>query len=186
MRRLRAVPVGDIFDLGQTHSAIPILPMALPGGPLSVLAELLFNKSQFTGREVTKETDTGMESAGKIANHLYKAFAPNFPLLPGSFSFEAILKSGGGRTDVFGREQSLGQAIASSVGIKLGSYPPDVLRQQAVADYKAKDAEIQANIRSLMREYQRKGLTKEEFQRKVAEQTVKRRKLMEEVREKVQ
>ena len=182
----RFVPVGDVFDLGQTHAAMPIMPMAIPGGPLAVLAEILFNKSQFTGREITQETDTAFETAKNVANHLYKAMTPNFPVLPGSYSFTSILNAGKGKTDAFGREQGAGQALLSSIGIKVGSYAPDVLRQQLMGNYRAKDAELNANIRRLIREYQRKGLTEAEFKAKIADQTAKRRKLMEGVREKVQ
>ena len=43
-----------------------------------------------------------------------------------------------GRTDSFGREQSTVQAASSAFGIKLGSYPQDVLLQNAKRATQAK------------------------------------------------
>jgi hypothetical protein len=59
----RFIPVGDVFDLGQTHAALPWLPVAIPGGPLAVALELYANRSQFTGKEITHESDTPREVA---------------------------------------------------------------------------------------------------------------------------
>jgi hypothetical protein len=40
--------------------------------------------------------------------------APNLPFLPGTYSFQDITDAGKGKTDAFGREKSLPQALASS------------------------------------------------------------------------
>jgi hypothetical protein len=159
----RFIPLGDIVDLGQTHSAVPILPLALPGGPLAVLAELVANKSQFTGKDITQETDTGMEKAGKVFDHLYKAFAPNLVGLPGTYATKAVADAGSGRTDAFGREQSLGMAGLSAVGVKLGAYPADVLRMNEALNYKAAQGEIERSMRKSAREYARQGMSETEF-----------------------
>lgn len=177
----RWVPVGDIFDIGQGHAAIPALPAMTPGGPLAVLAELALNKVQFTGKEITLETDTGVEKAQKVADHLYKAFAPNILILPGTYAWTAAMNAGSGKTDAFGREQSLAQAVISSVGIKVGSYPKDVLQLNAQREAQAKMMEIDRNITALKREYQRKGLDDEAFRAKVAEQQAKKRKVVEDL-----
>ena len=181
----RWMPPGDFFDVGQTHAAIPSLPAAVPGGPLALLAELLLNKSQFTGKPITKETDTGGEMAGKVADHLYKAFAPNLPMLPGTYSSTAIFNAGSGKTDAFGREQSVGQALASSVGVKLGSYPADVAVRNLAAQHAGKVREIGENISALRREYERKGISREEFEKRMAEQIAKRVKLQRDLGEKI-
>ncbi|MGH9971851.1 MAG: hypothetical protein ACREBG_29225, partial [Pyrinomonadaceae bacterium] len=109
----RFLPIGDFFDVGQTHAVLPILPSSVPGGPLALVAELLTNKSQFTGQPIVKDTDTPLEVAQKVVDYIYKSFAPNAPWIPFSYSYQAILNAGKGRTDVFGREQSVVQAIAS-------------------------------------------------------------------------
>lgn len=181
----RWIPVGDVFDIGQSHSALPTLPSMVPGGPLAVLAELALNKQQFSGKEITQETDTGMEKAQKVADYLYKAFAPNIAILPGTYAWTGIVNAGTGRTDTFGREQSLAQAIVSSVGVKVGSYPGDVLRLNAQREAQAKLMEIDRNVTALKRERQKNGLTDEEFQQKVAKQWDKKRKVVQELQDRL-
>jgi hypothetical protein len=175
----RFVPVGDVLDIGQSHAAVPLLPGMTPGGPLAVMMEIIINKSQFTGRDLRLETDTTVEGAQKVADHLYKAFAPNVILLPNSYAFTGAVNAGTGKTDSFGSELSLKQAVASSAGIKASSYPKDVLQLNARREAQFKMMEIDRNITALKREYQKKGLTADEFQAKAADQMAKRRKVME-------
>jgi hypothetical protein len=177
----RWVPVGDIFDTGQTHAALPILPAMQPGGPLMLLAEIALNKQGFTGKSITLDTDTGVEQARKFADYLYKAFAPNIAVLPGTYAWTNIANSASGKTDSFGREQSLPQAIISSIGIKVGSYPKDVLLLNAQRKAQAEMMEIGRNITELNREYQKKGITTEEQQEKSANQMAKKLKVIEEL-----
>ena len=181
----RWIPVGDVFDLGQTHSALPIPPWLMPGGPLMVLGEVLMNKSAFTGKPITLDTDTTIEKAAKITDHLWKAFAPNIALLPGTYAWQGISDATTGRTDAFGREQSVPQAVASSVGVKVGSYPPDVLRRNLEARAKAQIAEINMNIQQLKRQRMTNRIDQDEFQQQVAAQRAKQRRIMDELREKV-
>ena len=181
----RFIPVGDIFDTGQSHSALPLLPSFVPGGPLAVLAELAFNSAQFTGKDITLETDTKLEKAQKIADHLYKAMAPNIAILPGTYAWTSIVNAGTGKTDTFGREQSLTQAVVSSIGIKLGSYPNDVLRLNAQREAQFKMMEIDRNITALKREYQKHGITADQFQAKATDQMDKKRKVVEDLQKRL-
>lgn len=181
----RWIPVGDIFDTGATNAAVPLLPSMMPGGPLALLAEFSLNKTGFTGKPITLETDTPLEKATKTADWLYKAFAPNIAVLPGTYAWTAIANAGGGKTDSFGREQSLTQAIVSSVGIKVGSYPKDVLQLNAQREVQAKLMEIDRNITALKREYQKKGIDADEFQEKIADQAAKMRKVVEKFHERM-
>lgn len=179
----RFVPVGDFLDAGQSHSAIPLIPSIVPGGVLSIMGELVLNKSQFTGKEITRDTDTATEKTLKVVDHLYKAFAPNLVMLPGTYAFQGVVDAGRGKTDTFGREQSTPAAVASAFGIKLGSYPTDVLRKNAWRDTQAKSMEIDRNITQLRRELQRNGIDQDEFRTKVNAQMDKKRALMEAFRE---
>lgn len=181
----RFVPVGDIFDTGQTHSAVPLLPFAIPGGPLALVSELVANKSQFTGRAITLDTDTPTEKAQKVGDHLYKAFAPNIVVLPGTHAWSGVSDAATGRTDSFGREQSTAQAVSSAFGIKLGSYPADVLQLNAQRETQAKMMEIDRNIQQLKREYQRSGITDEEFMSRVEAQQAKKMRIMEDFQRRV-
>jgi len=176
----RWIPVGDVLDTGQTHSAVPVIPVAVPGGPLALAAELLFNKSQFTGKEIVKGTDTGVESAQAVVDHLYKAFAPNIFFLPGTYANKSVMDAGTGRTDVFGREQSVGMALASSVGVKAGAYPVDVMRRNAALQLKGDLSEIRKGMYNLGRERARGGLSDAEFNDKLRKQIEKSRARVEE------
>lgn len=179
----RFVPVGDFLDAGQSHSAVPLIPSIVPGGVLSIMGELVLNKSQFTGKEITRDTDTATEKTLKVVDHLYKAFAPNLVILPGTYAFQGVVDAGRGKTDTFGREQSTPAAVASSFGIKLGSYPTDVLRQNAWRETQAKTMEIDRNITQLKRELQRNGIDQDEFREKVDAQMGKKRALMQKFRD---
>lgn len=197
----RWVPAGDVFDTGQTHAVLPILPPMQIGGPLALLGELNSNKSNFTGKAITLETDTPAEKAEKFADYLFKAFAPNL-LLPNpvgyvgealgadkgfmqTYAWTGASNAGTGRTDSFGREQSLAQAVISSVGVKVGGYPKDVLQLNAQREAQAKDMEIERNLTGLKREYQRNGITAAELQEKAAAQMAKKRKVVEDLQKRI-
>ncbi len=181
----RFVPVGDIVDTGSTQAALPVPPGLMPGGPLVILGEVLMNKSAFTGKAIVLETDTPTEVASKVFSHLYKGFVPNLPGLPGTYATDALVNAGSGKTDAFGRQQSVAQAVASSVGVKLGSYPEDVLRRNTMGRARADEREIETVMRGLQRQRQMNAISQEEFDRKIEVQREKLRKLSQETREKV-
>ena len=181
----RFIPVGDVFDIGQGQSAIPILPGLQPGGPLVVLAEIALNKSAFTGKPITLGTDTARQKAEKFLDHMYKAAAPNVLGVPGTYATTGVVGSLTGRTDAFGREMSTAQAVASSFGVKLGSYPPDVMRRNLMGKFGAEKMEIDKNISQYKRQLQTGRIGQEEFQRLTAIEQDKKRKLQQELSEKL-
>lgn len=188
----RWIPIGDVFDTGQNHAAVPLLPMALPAGPVAVLAELIANRSQFTGRDITQGTDSGWEKILKVADHLFKAFSPNL-MLPGpgyavpgtdrgqlqTYAWQGAQDAATGRTDAFGRELSLPQALGNAVGIKLGSYSEEAARQRLKIEFDRQQAEIRGEIGKSAREFARRGISAEEFAGKVERQRGKLRDLAE-------
>lgn len=181
----RFIPIGDFFDLGETHSAIPLLPFAMPGGPLALMSELISNRSQFTGRDIYQETDTPAQQAAKVADHVYKSFAPNIIGLPGTYATTSVVNAIKGKTDVFGREQSAPYAIASSFGIKLAGYSEDVLKNDLKVKTQIQLSEIDRNIGRLKRQLATHAITREEFNDKAAVEVEKKRKLATKFREKV-
>jgi hypothetical protein len=181
----RFIPVGDIVDTGSNQAALPVPPGLMPGGPLVILAEVLMNKSSFTGKPIVLETDTGVESASKVLGHLYKALAPNLLGLPGTYATDSVVNAGNGKTDAFGREQSMAQALASSIGVKLGSYPEDVMRRNVTGKASAERTEITRVMRDLQRQRQRNAISESEFDSKMEVQRGKLQKLSEETREKM-
>ena len=176
----RWIPVGDVLDTGQSHAALPLIPVVIPGGPVALLVELLANKSQFTGKEITKRTDTAGEKTAAVIEHLFKAFAPNLFFLPGTYAATSVVNAGTGRTDVFGREQSVGMALASGIGIKLAAYPTDVLQRNATLELKSQLREINENMYGLGRERAVGGLSDADFSRKIQRESEKRKRLVEE------
>ena len=181
----RWIPVGDVADVGAGHSAVPVLPSLVPGGPVALMFELYNNNSMFTGKPITLETDTGLEKTGKVIDYLWKAFAPNLLGVPGTYATSGVVDAIKGATDKFGREQSVAQALLSSVGIKLGSYPADVLRNNLMAKHRAEEAEIDKNIGALKRQMQTHRMDADEFAAKVQAQNEKKLKLLRELSEKM-
>lgn len=181
----RFIPVGDVLDIGAGHAAVPLLPAMQPGGPLVILGEIIANRSMFTGKPINLETDTGMQATGKVVDHLWKAFAPNILGLPGTYATTGVLDAAKGKTDAFGREQSTAQAVASSFGVKLGSYPADVLRRNERAKAAAQVMEIDRNISALKRQRMTNRISNEDFQDQVRAENEKKRKVMQELQEKV-
>lgn len=181
----RWVPVGDVLDLGQGHAALPIPPSLMPGGPAAVFAEVVFNRSMFTGKAITLETDTGSERLGKVLDHLWKAAMPNIIGVPNTYATEGVAGALSGRTDAFGRELSPAQAVLSAGGVKLGSYPADVLRRNIIAKREAQVSEIDKQIAQLRRQRQTNRIDQDEFEDAVRSQQEKKAKLMREVAEKM-
>lgn len=181
----RFIPVGDVVDLGAGHSAVPLPPALQPGGPLAMLGEVAFNESAFTGKPITLETDTAGEKAAKLLDHVYKWATPNLLGLPNTYATQGVADAAKGRTDAFGREQSVAQALASTIGVKLGSYPADVMRRQLYGKLAAETIEIDKNIAQLKRQRNTNQITAEEFADKVRDQQAKKSKLQREVAEKV-
>lgn len=198
----RWIPVGDVLDVGQGHAAVPILPGLMPGGPLVIMGEVVLNKSAFTGKPITSETDTPAQQTGKFIDHLSKAFLPNI-LLPNpvgyavesatgvqnagqTYAWTGVKESMNGRTDAFGRELSTAQAMASSFGVKLGSYPADVMRRNLTAAALAQSSEIEKNIAQLKRQRQTGRIDDAEFQSLVEVEQQKKVKLMRKLAEKTQ
>ena len=182
----RWIPMGDVFDLGQGHAALPIPPSLMPGGPLALAGELLANKSQFTGKPIVLETDTAGQKAGKVADFVYKWATPNVLGLPGSYATTGVFDAAKGRTDAFGRERSVSQAIASSVGVKLASYPRDILERNIILESKGKQAELERGMRQLARQRSTNTISDAEFERAIGVEQGKLIKLREETQERLE
>ena len=136
-------------------------------------AEVLLNKSAFTGKAIAKDTDSATEHAEKVVDYLFKAFAPNILGLPGTYATDAVTNASNGVTDTFGRELSLPQAILSSVGIKLGSYPKDVLQRNLSVKAMSEIGEIKSTMFNIARQYQMNKMTEQQYMKALEEQTRK-------------
>jgi hypothetical protein len=181
----RWVPAGDVFDTNANHAAVPVPAPLVPGGPLAMIGEVIFNRQGFTGKDITKESDTLAEKYDKFAGYLWKSVAPNFPGLPGTYSSDAIANAQRGKTDVFGREQSLGQAALSSLGVKLASYPKDVAKRNLVLEARSQIFEIRRGIQADARQLARNGITRAEYDDNVARAKEKIQRIADELEAKV-
>ena len=132
----------------------------------------MLNRSSFTGKDITKETDTSKETTLAVIDHLYKAFAPNIPGLPGTYATRGIWNAGTGKTDDFGREQSLPMSMLSSVGVKISAYPRDAAIQNIVIKHDREKSEIEAKIFGIQREYRTHGISEEQYNIKMEYQII--------------
>jgi len=96
-----------------------------------------------------------------------------------------VFNAASGVTDKFGREQSVAQAMPSSFGVKLSSYPADVLRKNAQGRAQGQIMEIERNISALKRQRQINKIDDDEFVQKVQAQQEKKRRVMQGLGEKM-
>jgi hypothetical protein len=169
-------PFGDLIELadwgmGRGKLSVGFLP---PTGPYTAFLEaLVFNKSLFTGKPITKETDTFAEKTAKIADYLGKALlTPVAPPIPGTgfrggYSTEAARRalvpelqlpgeaplSG---TDHLGNPISPSRVAASKLaGLNVTRVNPSVAKGYKALEYRGKLHDLAREIASV----HRKGLT---------------------------
>jgi hypothetical protein len=181
----RWIPVGDVIDFGQHEPAVPIPATLFPGGPLVTLFELILNKSAFDGKPITLETDTPVEQARKVRDYLYRWITPNAPWIPWSYSWQNIVDAGSGKTDAFGRELDLRQAIQGSFGIKEGTYPADVLEKNLEGKLSHDEMELDMEFSKVTRQYQRHGISDAEYDDAIARHAEKKAKLQQALEKKL-
>ena len=127
----RWIPAGDIFDLGQGQSALPVPAPLQFGGPLMLGAEFFLNRSAFTGDDIrNKKIDTLWESTLKTGDWAWKSWMPSAAWVPGSWYWEKLEITKRLRaavtdeefepaTDAKGRPRNPPLDLASSFGVKL-------------------------------------------------------------------
>ena len=121
----RWIPAGDIQDLHQYESAVPIPPWLFPSGPMSLGAEIALNKEAYTTREIYNPLiDTAGERTAKVGKFLWRSWVPSAPWIPGSWYQTKIWQTWKGGQDPLGRQYSVPMAVMSSVGVKLHAEDP--------------------------------------------------------------
>jgi hypothetical protein len=160
----RWIPAGDVFDIGQGSSAFPIPAPINLGGPLMLGAELLLNKSGFTGDAITNDlTDTWMQKGGKVADYVYKAWMPSAAWVPGSWYWQKIADAGGGVTDAKGRALELEYVIPSAFGVKLKPQDVETGFYYQRRDVEAQIRAFQDQAREERKNLERKRISKDTF-----------------------
>ena len=164
----RYIPAGDVFDMGQNHGAFPIPAPLQFGGPLMLAMEALFNKSAFTGQEITNDlTDTAADKAGKIAGHVWKSWMPSAVWVPHSWYWDKVGKAAKGATDSQGRAYSVPGAVLSSFGIKLKPQDVEQNLDRRAYDFKKERNKITQLEKTLGRQLERNIVTEEVYEKEM-------------------
>jgi hypothetical protein len=162
----RWIPAGDVFDTTQGQGTIAIPAPLMFGGPLVIAMEVLaFNKQTFSGKPITKPSDTVDEKAGKVADYLWKAWLPSAPWIPGSWYWEKISNAVHGASEPDGDVYSVREAVLSAFGIKVK--PLDVQQgiRFRVFDFEKEERSLQEDFRTNARQRQRNLITQAEFEK---------------------
>lgn len=176
----RWVPAGDIFDMNQGQSAIPVPAPLQFGGPLMLAGEFILNRQAFTGQEITNDlTDDWWDKSAKVTDWAWKSWMPSAPWIPGSWYWERIGNAMSGARDFRGRPYSVPQAVLSSAGIKV---KPQDVRQGFYfhgLEFNRVEQELRAQMRRLARDRQRGLITERRFERERVRLITKMRRLGE-------
>jgi N12 class adenine-specific DNA methylase/predicted RNA methylase len=181
----RWLPAGDIADTNQGSAAVPVPAPLQFGGPLMLAMEVFaFNKSTFTGEEITNDlTDTAADKAGKVTDYLWKSWMPSAAWVPGSWYFEKIWNAAIGATDGMGRPYDLPSAMASSIGIKLKPQDVESGLGWQMRDMKKVQTALKAEAKQLARQRERGLISQGAFDAGMATYMEKIGRLSEEARE---
>lgn len=122
------LPFGDLLELADAlqgegrRANISFLPIVT--NPAFAIAEVLLNRSSFTGKDLAGPADTGVEAFRKKVEHLANAWGPSLlPPLPGTqkggYGYEDVRRAFAGETDWLGRTRSVQSALlANLVGLR--------------------------------------------------------------------
>jgi hypothetical protein len=173
------LPWGDVGETGATG-----LYRQIPGvaSPMMAVAELMLNKSNFTGREIYKEDYKGdallgaKDRVAKSSLHIYRTVAPS--MAPGGWGFSKLWAAGWGKEDYFGRERSIPGAVASTLfGLKVTGIDPAQEAARRLAEYERSLRDLGTEMRITQRN---RSLSPEARKKKIEGIFQQTRKMMEE------
>jgi hypothetical protein len=163
----RSVPAGDVFDLHQGSSALPIPAPLQFGGPLMIASELMLNRAAFTGQDIVNDlTDTPGEKMAGWADFLWKSFMPSAPWVPNSWYYAKIKGAVTGELDPMMREYSVPLAISSSLGLKLKPHDVDLNRRYRMMQLDSVDRALNVQLQALARDLSRHRIDQEYFDKR--------------------
>lgn len=161
----RWIPAGDVFDMNQGQSAVPIPAPIQFGGPMMLAAELFLNKQAFTGDPIVNDlTDNWWDKTKNVTDWAWKSWMPSAFWVPNSWYWDKIGNAVSGATDSKGRPYSLPNAILSSAGIKVK--PQDVDQNLFWKGFEMKQIgrELRSQARRLHRLRERKIISESAFE----------------------
>jgi hypothetical protein len=180
----RWIPVGDVFDLNQSHGAIPLPSWLSLGGPLLMGAELALNKQAFTGREIINErTADWWDRSSAVGDYFWKSWMPSAAWVPGSWYWQSVgtainsrlgieeLSALGWGTEPRDRQGNLlnpATAVLSSVGIKVK--PQDVEEGFRLwgLEFQRVERDLRAEARRVGRDRDRGLISQQQADRQLA------------------
>lgn len=176
------IPGGQMFDLTNQAGGIPRPEMLTMGSPLYTLwAAMGLNVDTFTGRGITKDSDTAGEATEKRATYLWRQLAP--ALAYGGYHFERVLNGLANATGEpimgytgIGRN---GEAITplnaaiNTMGLKVRNVDFQKEFSFKISDIQRENREILANIRSLSRYIKQGSINPLEGREEIKEQQEK-------------
>lgn len=176
------VPGGQMFDFTNQAGGIPRPEILTVGTPLYTLwAAMGLNVDTFTGRGITKDSDTAGEATEKRATYLWRQLAP--ALAYGGYHFERVLNglanatgepimgyTGIGRN---GEAVTPLNAAINTLGLKVRNVDFQKEFSFKISDIQRENSEILANIRSLSRQMKQGSIIPLEAQAEIREQQKK-------------
>ena len=176
------IPGGQMFDLTNQAGGIPRPEMLTMGSPLYTLwAAMGLNIDTFTGRGITKDSDTAGEATEKRATYLWRQLAP--ALAVGGYHFERVLNglanatgepimgyTGIGRN---GEAVTPLNAAINTMGLKVRNVDFQKEFSFKISDIQRENREILANIRSLSRYIKQGSINPLEGREEIKEQQEK-------------
>ena len=176
------IPGGQMFDLTNQAGGIPRPEMLTMGSPLYTLwAAMGLNVDTFTGRGITKDSDTAGEATEKRATYLWRQLAP--ALAVGGYHFERVLNglanatgepimgyTGIGRN---GEAVTPLNAAINTMGLKVRNVDFQKEFSFKISDIQRENREILANIRSLSRYIKQGSINPLEGREEIKEQQEK-------------
>ena len=162
----RVLPGGGMLETDTNQLGLPEWMMVT--GPLLVASEVLLNRTSYTGQDIVDEVDTGMEKAEKRLTYLWRAAMPNLPWIPGSWEWKTIERALGDEVDVFGREYSVGLALARQLGPRLYPYAVDAEKARRMMEIERELRQYHAKLREIGMDYGQKRIGKEARDKGVA------------------
>lgn len=176
------IPGGQMFDLTNQAGGIPRPEMLAVGTPLYTLwAAMGLNVDTFTGREITKDSDTVGEAAEKRATYMWRQLAP--ALAYGGYHFERVLnglanatgESVMGYTGIGRNGQAVTplNAAINTFGLKVRNVDFQKEFSFKISDIQKENREILANIRSLSRYIKQGSINPLEGQEEIRNQREK-------------
>lgn len=176
------IPGGQLFDFKNQAGGVPRPEMLAVGSPLwTISAALGLNVDTFTGREVTKQSDTFAEASEKRMTYLWRQLAP--ALAVGGWHFERIANAAAnytgepvlGYTGIGRSGQAVTplSALVNTAGIKVRDVDFDKEFSFKIGDIEREDREIKKQINAMKRYVKYGAVTLEQGKKEIDYQTNK-------------